>query len=270
MLTHPIVGRKRLSEPSPFGHWDRCLSAPLTGRHPTSDRPTPARRRSANPGFGTVASSRRRGSYPPTVTRACERPSENRAWVAHGVVQIPFAPRLPVRTARLVLRQFHAKDLEPLLGFHSDADAVRYVPYPPRDRQTMRTVLERKIANTRLAHDDDLLELAVVRTEDQVLIGDVLLVLRSVEHQTVEVGYIFSPAYSRQGYATEAVRALLEVAFFELGARRVVARVDARNTASRALLERLGMRQEANLIENEWIKGELTSEVDYAVLAREC
>jgi RimJ/RimL family protein N-acetyltransferase len=62
---------------------------------------------------------------------------------------------------------------------------------------------------------------------------------------------------------------LLEVAFFELGARRVVARVDARNTASRALLERLGMRQEANLIENEWIKGELTSEVDYAVLARE-
>jgi len=72
----------------------------------------------------------------------------------------------------------------------------------------------------------------------------------------VEVGYIFSPAYSRQGYATEAVRALLEVAFFELGARRVVARVDARNTASRALLERLGMRQEA-------------SEVDYAVLARE-
>jgi RimJ/RimL family protein N-acetyltransferase len=46
-------------------------------------------------------------------------------------------------------------------------------------------------------------------------------------------------------------------------------RLDARNTASRAVLERLGMRQEANLIENEWIKGELTSEVDYAVLARE-
>jgi RimJ/RimL family protein N-acetyltransferase len=174
-----------------------------------------------------------------------------------------------MRTAWLVLRQFRAEDLEPWLGFHSDADTVRYVPYPPRDRQTMRTVLERKIANTRLAEDGDQIELAVVGTEDEVLIGDVLLVLRSVEHQTVEVGYIFSPAYGRQGYATEAVHALLEVAFFELGARRVVARVDARNTASRALLERLGMRQEANLIENEWIKGELTSEVDCAVLARE-
>ena len=174
-----------------------------------------------------------------------------------------------MRTARLVLRRFGAEDLEPMLGFQSDPDVVRYVPYPPRDRQTMRTVLERKIANTRLAEDGDLLELAVVRTEDQVLIGDVLLVLRSVDHQTVEVGYVFSPAYSKRGYATEAVRALLEVAFFGLDARRVVARVDARNAASRALLERLGMRQEANLIENEWIKGELTSEVDYAVLARE-
>ena len=168
-----------------------------------------------------------------------------------------------------MLRQFRAADLEPLLGFHGDADVVRYVPYSPRDRQTMRTVLERKIASTRLAEDGDLLELAVVRTEDQVLIGDVLVVLQSVEHQTVEVGYVFSPAYSKRGYATEAVRALLEVAFVELDARRVVARVDTRNTASRALLERLGMRQEANLIENEWIKGELTSEVDYAVLSRE-
>jgi hypothetical protein len=49
-----------------------------------------------------------------------------------------------------VLRQFRAADLEPLLGFHGDADVVRYVPYPPRDHQTMRTVLERKVANTGL------------------------------------------------------------------------------------------------------------------------
>ncbi len=65
------------------------------------------------------------------------------------------------------------------------------------------------------------------------------------------------------------MRALLDLAFHRLGARRVVARVDERNMPSRALLERLGVRQEAHLVENEWFKGELTSEVDYAVLARE-
>jgi RimJ/RimL family protein N-acetyltransferase len=157
-----------------------------------------------------------------------------------------------VRTSRLVLRQFRLDDLEPLLAFHGDADAVRYVPYPPRDRQ-----------------DGDLLELAVTRAAEQDVIGDVLLALRSAENETFEVGYIFSPAYGRQGYATETVTALLDLAFGELGARRVVARVDARNTASRLLLERIGLRQEAHLVENEWFKGELTSEVDYAVLHRE-
>ena len=105
--------------------------------------------------------------------------------------------------------------------------------------------------------------------EDGTLIGDVLLALRSVEHETLEVGYIFSPRHGGRGYATETVRALLDLAFGELGARRVIARVDERNTASRALLDRLGIRREAHLVENEWFKGELTSEVDYAVLARE-
>ena len=49
----------------------------------------------------------------------------------------------------------------------------------------------------------------------------------------------------------------------------MVARVDARNTASAAVARRIGMRQEAHLHENEWFKGEWTDELDFAVLAAE-
>lgn len=176
-------------------------------------------------------------------------------------------------------------DVDALLSFHSDPDSVRYVPYEPRDRAAVQEVVERKVRSTSLQEEGDLIELAVVlpgpaggaegpdtgSAGDQTgeLIGDVLLALRSVEHQTLEVGYIFSPRHLGRGYATETVLALLGLAFGELGMRRVVARVDERNTASRALLERVGMRLEAHLVENEWLKGELTSEVDYALLARE-
>ena len=183
-------------------------------------------------------------------------------------LRLPVAPALPLRTERLVLRGFEARDLEPLLALHGHPDAVRYVPFPPRDRAEVQQVLERKRLSRGFAADGDRLELAVTCT-DGTFVGDVMLALRSAEHQTLEVGYIFSPGHGGRGYATEAVRALLDLAFGRLGARRVVARVDARNLASRALLERLGVRQEAFLVENEWFKGELSSEVDYAVLARE-
>ena len=184
-------------------------------------------------------------------------------------MELPVVPTLPLRTERLVLRSFQPEDLEPLLVFHADAEAVRYVPFGPRDRAGTATVLERKMSSTGFAAEGDLVELAVVRRDEGTLVGDVLLALRSVEHETVEVGYFFAPAQGGQGFATEAVRALLDLAFGSMGARRVTARVDARNERSRALLERLGVRQEAHLVENEWFKGELTSEVDYAVLARE-
>ena len=50
---------------------------------------------------------------------------------------------------------------------------------------------------------------------------------------------------------------------------RVIGRLEARNEASARVLERLGMRQEAHMIENEYVKGEWQSEVVYALLDRE-
>ena len=50
---------------------------------------------------------------------------------------------------------------------------------------------------------------------------------------------------------------------------RVVGRLEPRNTGSARVLEKLGMRREAHLVENEWVKGEWQSELVYAILARE-
>ena len=62
---------------------------------------------------------------------------------------------------------------------------------------------------------------------------------------------------------------MLRLGFEELDLHRIVGRLDARNTASARVLERLGMRLEAHLRENEFVKGEWVSELIYAVLAGE-
>lgn len=48
-----------------------------------------------------------------------------------------------------------------------------------------------------------------------------------------------------------------------------LARIDERNTASAKVARRLGMRQEARLVHNEWFKGEWSTELDFAMLADE-
>jgi RimJ/RimL family protein N-acetyltransferase len=62
---------------------------------------------------------------------------------------------------------------------------------------------------------------------------------------------------------------MLAFAFETLGLHRVVGRLEPRNTAFVRVLEKLGMRREAHLVENEWVKGEWQSELVYAILARE-
>jgi RimJ/RimL family protein N-acetyltransferase len=101
------------------------------------------------------------------------------------------------------------------------------------------------------------------------MVGDVVLEWISRRHRQGEIGYIVHPDHHGRGYATEACRPLLRVAFEEMGLHRVVGRLDARNTASARVLEKLGMRREAHLVENEWVKEEWQSEVVYAILDRE-
>ncbi len=101
------------------------------------------------------------------------------------------------------------------------------------------------------------------------VVGDVGLCWTSDVHQQAEVGYSFHADSRGHGYATEAATVLVGLAFSGLGVHRVSGRIDARNLASAAVLERLGMRREAHLIENEFVKGEWTGEIVYAVLARD-
>jgi RimJ/RimL family protein N-acetyltransferase len=91
----------------------------------------------------------------------------------------------------------------------------------------------------------------------------------SDQHKTGEVGFIFNPAYQGRGYATEAARAVLAWGFDGMGFHRMIGRTEARNVASARVLEKLGMRLEAHLLENEWVKGEWQSELVYAILEHE-
>ncbi|MFB6611893.1 GNAT family N-acetyltransferase [Agromyces sp. NPDC056379] len=66
------------------------------------------------------------------------------------------------------------------------------------------------------------------------------------------IGYLLDPAHAGNGYATEIARALLDLAFGELGVHRVTAGCFADNTASWRIMEKLGMRREQHGVRDSW------------------
>ena len=180
-----------------------------------------------------------------------------------------LVPVLPIATERMIIRPFAPDDLDALVAMHGDERVVRYLPWGVRDRAELAGVLEEKTRRTRVEREGDGLNLAGVDAESGALVADLSLMWRSAEHQQGEVGYILHPDHEGHGYATEGARAMLALGFDGLGLHRIYGRIDARNAASARVLERLGMRREAHLVENEHLKGEWTDEVVYAVLARE-
>jgi RimJ/RimL family protein N-acetyltransferase len=178
-------------------------------------------------------------------------------------------PAYPVETDRLLLRPFAATDFEALLAIQSRADVARYLYWDPRTAAEVRETLDAKVRATAIVAEGDSLSLAAVLRESDQLIGDCSLLWASAEHRQAEIGFAFHPDHHGRGYATEAARALLRIAFEDVGLHRVIGRTEARNIASARVLERLGMRREAHFVENEYVKGEWQSELVYALLDRE-
>lgn len=181
----------------------------------------------------------------------------------------PYALAAPLATERLLLRPFTLGDVDAVHDLHSRQDVVRYLYSDTLSRAEAHQRVEQKLGHVAIAGEGDGLGLAVVVAATREVVGDVALFLRSAAHACGEIGFVIHPGHHGRGYATEAARELLRVAFDEIGLHRVIGRIEARNAASGRVLERIGMRQEAHLIENEWVKGNWDSEIDYAILARE-
>jgi RimJ/RimL family protein N-acetyltransferase len=175
----------------------------------------------------------------------------------------------PIQTERLVLRAFEPRDLDAVFDMRSRPEVALYTYWEPATEPEARATLERRMTFRTLRDEGDVLALAAELRTTGELIGDVILEWVSREHAMGEIGFIVHPDHQGRGYAPEMTRPIVRIAFEDVGLHRVVGRAEARNTASARVLEKLGMRREAHLVENEWVKGEWQSELVYAILDRE-
>ncbi|SFK24041.1 Protein N-acetyltransferase, RimJ/RimL family [Marinilactibacillus piezotolerans] len=167
-----------------------------------------------------------------------------------------------IETKRLSIRTFQEKDFADTLAIYKDNETCRYLLHDPWTSETAQDFFKVKISNNQLKQDQ-MLNLAVV-SQDKV-IGD-LYVWYTDMRDTVELGYSFNRAVSGNGFATEALQELIHVLFEEIDIHRIQVNIDSRNSPSKKLCERLGMRKEGYFIADYWNKGEWTNSLVFGML----
>lgn len=176
----------------------------------------------------------------------------------------------PKPTERLLIRPVSKDDFEALWQIRRQESVGRWMTSTSADWDRF----------VELMADPDRMGKTLVIERDGAVIGDLMLAPENAWSQTevaeraqgvqAEIGWCIDPAMEGHGYATEAVRELVRIAFEELGLRRLVANAFAANEPSWRLMERLGMRREIYAVrESLHRNGEWMDGIGYALLADE-
>lgn len=149
-----------------------------------------------------------------------------------------------METERLIIRRFQADDWQDLYEYLSQEEVVKFEPYETFSKEASKQEAINRSNNNAFW--------GVCLKSSGKLIGNIYLARQ--EFDTWELGYVFNKNFQGNGYATEAALALVDNAFKEQNARRVIAMCNPLNKPSWKLLERIGLRKEGHLLQNIYFK----------------
>lgn len=149
-----------------------------------------------------------------------------------------------LETEHLNLKEHSSESVQPLYKIFSDPITMQFWP-APFELAGVEQWIQRSIQ----AYPTGLGRLAVILKSNNELIGDCGLI-RSLVNGVEEndLGYIFDKSYWRKGLATEAASACLHYGLNTLGLKRIVANMEKKHLASKAVAEKIGFRLESEFI----------------------
>ncbi len=172
-----------------------------------------------------------------------------------------------LETKRLRLRRFHQSDADAIYNLQSNERVMRYWNAPP---WTERGRADAFIEDCRkMEADGSGIRFAVETLDRCSFLGSCAMFNWNPVYKSLGIGYCLNEAAWGKGYATEAVRALLQWAYTTLDLNRVEAELDTRNAASAKVLEKLGFMREGMRREDCIVSGEVSDSWIYGLLRKE-
>lgn len=174
-----------------------------------------------------------------------------------------FAENQVLETDRLLLRPVTLADAEDMFEYAGREQNTYYV----FEKHTTIDDTRYAIANYFMAAPFG--KYGVELKKEQKLIGTIDIRVNSKQING-EIGYAFNARYQGKGYATEAAQKLLNLGFKTLELEKIIATCNKENTPSERVMERLGMKKEAEIRKHSiWKNGEWITLLQYGILREE-
>lgn len=156
---------------------------------------------------------------------------------------------IEINTDRLLLRQWRDSDREPFARLNADSKVMEFF-FGTLDRSASNALLDR-IRSLIAERGWGLWAVEVSASAE--FIGFVGLHIPAAAlpfSPCVEVGWRLAHRHWGKGYAVEAARAALRTGFEVVGLDEIVSFTTVKNLRSRAVMEKLGMQQDADTFEH--------------------
>jgi ribosomal-protein-alanine N-acetyltransferase len=180
-----------------------------------------------------------------------------------------FRRRLRLETERMTLRLPQHADWRAWADLRRESEAF-LAPWEPvwsADHLSRRAFTNRVYWAARAEAQGTALPLLMIRRQDQAMLGAITLDnIRRGPAQAGTLGYWVGAAHARQGFMSEAIRAVVHHAFRDLDLSRIEAACLPENAASRGLLEASGFKYEGVAQSYLQIAGRWRNHVLYANL----
>jgi ribosomal-protein-alanine N-acetyltransferase len=148
-----------------------------------------------------------------------------------------------IKTERLILRPYRMEDaaeLQRLIGERDVVATMTNVPYPYEDGMAEEWIGGRQESFEK----GKTVDFVITHRQEGFIIGGISLSDIDKQSQRVEIGYWLGKPYWRNGYGTEAARAVVKYGFEVMGLHRINGRHFGSNPASGRILKKIGMKHE--------------------------
>lgn len=152
-----------------------------------------------------------------------------------------------IETDRLILRRFTMNDAEAMYrNWASDSDVTKYLTWPAHQSVDItRMVLSDWTSNYK---NDHFYQWAIVLKENgEEPIGSIAVVSFDDDVQKAHIGYCIGKKWWQRGITSEALCAVIDFLFDDVGVQRIEARHDPKNPNSGAVMKKCGMKYEGTL-----------------------